>query len=154
VVEPGRLNFIFGTYTRSTTTGRNTAESSNGHWYHQYNIPITGERHQVIDDWHPHHQRGESGNAEQGIQQYPTNGPGYNYFDLLTRVYFEVGSPTAPGPYQIMVDDVELYYEPNDENVEEIYAVNGTYKPSENRLLIGWSRLKTANGSVNEVRYA
>lgn len=149
-----QTNFHFGTYIRATTADDASAESSNGHFYHYYNIPYTGEWHQVIVDWHPSHQRTASGSTEHGTMQYPTGEAGYNYFDLMTRFYMQVNGTATSYPQVIMVDGFEFYREDADENVNEVYSVHGTYRKSDNTLLVGWLRDKTQNDAVHEVRYA
>lgn len=147
----GRSNFIWGTYTRCTTCDVTSAESGNGHWYHNFNIMHTGQWHQFIVDFHPNHQRGEGGNDDQGVVEYPTGEAGLNYFDVLTRFYFDIED--IPAPFTFYFDKIEFYYDPNDENVEEIYSLNGVYRPSDNYLYVGWMRHK-AHSHNFEVRYS
>lgn len=147
-------NFQIANYIRRTTGPVNSAESDNGHFYNYYNIPYSGEWHQIIYDWHPHHQRGAQGSTEHYAKPYPTSEPGYNWFDLMTRFYMSCTGTNSSFPATFMADDIELYHDPNDENVEEIYSLHGVYIPGSNTIHIGWSRLKTNDSDTHEVRYA
>ena len=154
--EPKKTNFHFGTYIRSTTFDRNDAESSGGggHFYHYYQIPPTGSWHQIIVDFHPSHERGASGNTEHGVKEHPTSEPGYNYFDLLTRFYFDFKSELTEYPDYHFIDQIELYHEPNIENIEQVYSLNGVFVDSNNMFIVGWKRLKNEDNIAHEIRYS
>lgn len=154
VRDASQDNLHFGTYIRASTAPTNSAESENGHYYHYFNIPYTGQWHQVIVDWHPNHQRGANGSTEHGEKAQPTQEEEYNYFDLLTRFYIQPDGAPANFPVEILLDDVQLYQETADENTAEVYSLHGTYIPNENRLLVGWMRDKRNNEAMHEVRYA
>jgi hypothetical protein len=154
--EPGRTNFDVGTYLRRSNGSRNSAEDGGSHWYHDFNIPYTGQWHQVIVDTHPDHERGANGGSEQGNQEHATGENGFNYFDALTRFYFSGGGGLAAGSYpaHFYFDGFELYRETHPENVEQIYSLNGVYVPSSNEIYVGWQRNKNENNVNHEVRYA
>ena len=113
--SPGRKNLTLGTYVRGQTGDPSSAESGGGnHYYHFFNIPYTGEWHQLIFDTHPNHQRGGNGGYEWGDLLYPIAGePGFNYFDALTRFYIEFDGPMSAYPGDFYVDGFELYKETN-----------------------------------------
>jgi len=150
-----RFNAHFGTYVRGLTGSRSNAESGGGdHFYHYYNIGYSGEWHQVIVDFHPNHRRGASGGQEQGVREYPTGEEGFNYFDLMTRFYFTFKNNLTAYPGSFYIDNVELYRDPNPENIDQIYALHGVYVNSSNTITVGWSRDKTENDVRHQVRYA
>lgn len=163
---PGTTNLHFGTYVRGTTGSTLSAESGGGnHYYHYANVPPTGEIHQWIIDFHPHHRRGfQNPNEEWSIGgghdiEYPTNEPGYNYFDLMTRFYDElkpIGFQFPSYPVQMDWLGVEAYEEVRPESIEKIYSLNGTYQNSnsENTVHLGWARIKADDVTTHEVRYA
>ena len=155
---PGTTNLHFGTYVRGTTGETSSAESGGGnHYYHYMNVPPTGLWHQMIFDWHPHHRRGADPNIEWNDLQYPTNEPGYNYFDLMTRFYFQFKPNDYIFPsYPVSVDwaGVECYKDNHPENVDNIYCLNGTYRESDNMLFVGWARNKADEVTIHEVRFA
>jgi hypothetical protein len=143
----GEHNFEFGTFLRCSTC--NNAESNNWHFYHLFNFESTGEWEQVIVDAHPNHQRGESGNAEQGVQNPE---PGYTYFDLMTRFYLDFPYTLPAG--NILMDGFEFYQETRPENVEQVYSIHGTYVRATNTIRLGWMRNKDENNVQHDVRWA
>lgn len=160
-VAPGTIkervrqhNIEIGTYIRASNGDRSDAESGGEHYYHSYNIGYTGEWHQIIVDTHPQHARGANGGIEHGNLEYPTNEPGYNYFDLLTRFYYQGTSGLTSYPGANYFDGFEFYYDPNPENIDQIYGLNGVYVPSSNTITVGWSRDKDENSISHEVRYS
>ena len=152
--EGGRHNFNIGTFLRKSNGSSHNQEDGGGHWYHWYNFDYTGEWHQVIMDTHPHHVRGASGNTEHGDQEYVTNEPDWNYFDGLTRFYLNLNQRPPSYPAVLYFDKFELYYDPNPENVQQVYSLHGVYIPASNMLKVGWSRDKNENDVDHEVRYA
>ncbi len=150
----GQSNTRFGTYYRATTGRMDSAESGGNHYYHYYNLESTGVWHQVIVDWHPNNIRGQSGGTDWGEKQYPTGEQGYNYFDLLTRFYFEINGGLSSYPAVFRFDGFEFYTEPNDENLEQVYALNGAFNNNTGTLYLGWMRHKDENNVDHEVRYA
>jgi hypothetical protein len=153
---PGRANLDVGTYLRRSNGSRTNAEDGGSHWYHEFNIPYTGQWHQVIVDTHPDHQRGANGGTEHGDQEYVTGERGYNYFDALTRFYISGRGGLAAGSYpaRFYFDGFELYRETGAENIAQIYSLNGVYVPSTNEIYVGWQRDKNDNAVKHEVRYA
>ena len=143
-------NFEFGTYTRSTSTDDNVAESGNGHFYHYLDLRSHGQWEQVIIDTHPDHQRGNSGNVE--VVDSPNSQSGYTYFDLMTRFYLDKPSRAVPG--DIYMDGFEFYQETNPENTAQIRSLHAAYIPSTNGIEVGWTRPKNQSGVRYEVRYA
>jgi hypothetical protein len=157
----GQKDLQIGTYVRSThggTAGSGGQESGLGgnHHYHEYNIPYTGEWHQVIFDTHPSHQRGGVGYMEWGDSPYPTGEQGHNYFDAMTCFYLDLASQKSLSAYPatFYFDDFELYKETNPENIDQIYSLNGVYVPSTNEVYVGWSHPKDDEKTQYEVRYA
>jgi hypothetical protein len=154
--DPKKTNFHFGTYVRETGAPRRNAESGNGHYYHYYQISPSNSWHQVIVDFHPSHQRGASGNFEHGLKEFPfpSTDPSLNYFDLMTRFYFDFKPGLSSYPSSHYIDQIELYYDPNLENISQVYSINGVYVPDENKFLIGWKRSKDEDDLAHEVRYS
>lgn len=151
----GQTNFHVGTYYRATSGDRGSAESGGNHFYHYYNLPyMEGSWHQVIVDTHPSHIRGDKGANETGNKEYPTGEAGYNYFDLMTRFYFQVKSAPSSYPAEYYFDNVEFYHDPNPENIDQIYSIHGSYSSANNKVLVGWLRDKDENSVNHEVRYA
>ena len=157
----GQFNMDFGSYIRSSNgnpVGSGGSESGlgGGHYYHRFNIPYSGEWHQVIVDEHPTHQRGGSGYSEWGDMPNPTGEQGFTYFDLLTTFYldFESHLPLASYPSAFYFDDFELYKETNPENTEQISSLNGVYIPAKNEIFVGWNHPKDDDKTKHEVRYS
>lgn len=152
----GDRNFDFGTYLRSQSAPTNSAESDNLHFYHWFNVPYTGQWHQVIVDNHPDHRRDDpaGGNDEQPVMINPTGEPGVNYFDAMTRVYVDFHLNPSSYPADFLFDGFELYNEIRPENVDQIRALNGVYVPSTNEIIVGWRRNKNDNTINHEVRYS
>jgi hypothetical protein len=157
----GQANTQVGTYVRSTgghTAGSGGQESGLGgnHFYHYYNIPYTGEWHQVILDSHPTHMRGGSGGFEWGNMPYPTGEAGHNYFDLMTTFYLDLSSQSALPSYpsDFYFDDFELYVDTNAENVDQVLSLNGVYVPARNEIFVGWRHPKGEDKTKYEVRYS
>jgi hypothetical protein len=150
----GRSNFEFGTYLHSKNGDPYSAEAGGGHFYHNFNIPYTGEWHQIIVDWHPNHARSNDPAEDEGELQYPTGESGFNYFDALTRFYMDHLGSLSTYPADFYVDGFELYQDTNPENTAQIYSLNGVYVPSSNMIRVGWMRKKTEETVKHEVRYA
>lgn len=150
-----QTNFHFGTYIRNIGETRGSSESDNGHFYHYYNLPaMDGVWHQMIVDTHPSHQRGASGSTEHGNREFPFSGTSYNYFDLMTRFYFQIKTAPTEYPTSYYIDNIELYYDPNPENVDQIYSLHGSYSDATNTIVVGWLRNKTEDDVRHEIRYA
>lgn len=152
--DPGVENIQIGTYVRSKNGDMYQQADGGGHYYHFYNIPYTGEWHQVILDWHPNHLVSESGQTEWGERQYPTGESGFNYFDALTRFYIDYQTTPTSYPATWYLDDFEVYRDPNPENVKQIYSLHGVYVPSSNKILVGWMRRKDEETVKDDVKYA
>lgn len=150
----GSRNFNFGTYTRCSTCSMQSAESSNGHWYHFADLPFTGEWHQIIIDMRPDHQRSYPGDHEHGVVEHPTGEAEYNYFDLLTRFYMDFPYSSWPLPATFYLDGFEFYRESNVENDAQVSTINGVYVLSNNAFRLGWQRNKNDITINHEVRYA
>lgn len=151
---PGQGNLQFGTYFRASDGSKTSAEDGGGHFYHHFNIPYTGEWHQIIVDSHPNHSRGGSGATEWGDQLHPTDEPNYNYFDLITRFYLDFQGDLFGYPSEFFVDGFEFYRETRPENIDQIYSLNGVYIQSSNTVMVRWMRHKDENSVNHEVRYA
>ena len=152
--DGGRANMHVGTYIRSSSGDKDSAESGGDHFYHYYNIPYTGEWHQIIVDPHPNHRRGAEGGLDEGVLEYPTGERGMNYFDLLTRFYVDMRHELPRVPADFYFDHFEIYKEKERDNIEQVYSVHGTYVPSRNEIIAGWMRNKDDNEILHEVRYA
>lgn len=153
---PGTQNVELGTFSRRPTSPTSRNEDDNMHWYHFYNIPPTGEWHQIIWDTHPNHQRSENGGTEQGDQQYPWPAlfPTTQYFDALTYWYYDTQGSLSAHPADWYFDRFECYTETNPENINQIYSLNAVYVPSSNTVYVGWMRNKNDNSVNHDVRYA
>ena len=154
MVGGGRKNTTFGTYIRSSDGDRKSAESGGGHFYHNFDLESSNTWQQVIIDMHPDHERGANGSVEQEFIPYRTGEEGFNYFDSMTRFYFEIDGGLPNYPAAFMFDDFELYFDKNDENVEQIYSVTGHYKNESNELALNWRRRKDEGTITHEVRYS
>lgn len=151
----GNINAHFGTYYRASTGNRNNAESGGNHFYHYFNLDsCNGAWQQVIVDCHPSHIRGQNGNTEHGPRPYPSSEVGYNYFDLLTRFYWDMEGSVANANDKFLFDGFEFYEEPHTENIDQIYSLSGCYDPIANKFRISWNRDKNENSTTHQVRYA
>ena len=152
----GKKNTAIGTYVRKQDADPLDQEDGGGHYYHEFNLQYTGEWHQLLWDFHPHARRGDSGGLDRGVLEYPTTtGAGWNAFDALNRWYIDINwRPPDPYPGVYYIDHIELFHDPNPENVLQIYSLHGTFVPSTNMLYVGWSRYKPEGTIDHEVRYA
>lgn len=151
----GITNLHFGTYYRASNGDRSGFESGGNHYYHYHDVESSnGAWHQFIIDWHPSHIRGQNGNTEHGEKQYPSSEAGFNYFDLLTRFYFDAEGSVASAGDKFLFDGFEFYHEPNTENVAQIYSLNAVFDPTTNKISVNWNRNKDENSINHEVRYA
>lgn len=153
----GQANLQVGMYLRKRNGDPTDAEDGGGHWYHLYNIPHTGEWHQVIIDTHPNHQRGGNGATEWGDREYVTGESGYNYFDALTWFYVDFQNTMSRYPGKFYFDGFELFREDGPSvNIDQIYSLDAVYVPGTNTVRVGWSRDKGMPGDVtnHEVRYS
>jgi hypothetical protein len=158
IVKPGdgRKNVTVGTYVRATWGDISNAEDGGGHFYHSYEIESTGEWQQIIVDMHPDHERGASGGAEHNYVPYRTGEVGHNYFDTMTRFYFEIDDllPAGEYPATFLLDRFEFIQDTNDENYEQINSMTGVYIPSSNTISVNWRRRKDEPNIVHELRYS
>ncbi|MGJ8682005.1 hypothetical protein [Paraglaciecola sp.] len=153
-VGGGKQNTTFGTYYRKSNGKLNSAESGGNHPYHFYDLESTGEWHQIIVDTHPNHIRGVTGSREHGNRTHPTNEPNFNYFDSMTRFYFDMDGTAPNRPADFYFDNFELYTANPNENIKQIYSLNGVYIKDRNIVKIGWMRDKNENKVSHEVRYS
>lgn len=134
-------NIEFGTYVRCETCDPTSAESGGDHYYHYFNV-LPGVWTYVIVDNHPQHRRG-GGSTSPGVLDYPTTtGPGWNYFDALTRFYWNAPyiSPTSY-PANFFFDTFQFYRDPNpNEDVANISSLEASFNPVTNTLHIGFCR--------------
>ncbi len=157
----GQFNTDVGTFIRSSNgraigSGGSESGLGGGHFYHRFNIPYSGQWHQLIVDTHPTHERGAPGYFELGDIPYPTGEDGFTYFDLMTTFYIDMDSQNslASYPATFYFDDVELYKETNPENTDQIAGLNGFYAPDTNEIWVGWSHPKYDDKTKYEVRYS
>jgi hypothetical protein len=144
-------NVEIGTYIRDINDSETVAETNNQHYYHFLDLRSHGQWEQVIIDTHPDHQRGANGSTElpdspQGARS------GYNYFDMMTRFYFDIPYSAVAGDHYF--DGFEFYQEANPENTKQIRSIHGVYLPNTNGIEVGWRRPKNENGVNHEVRYS
>lgn len=152
----GQCNVQLGTYLRKSNGDPQSQNDGGMHAYHLYNFKYTGAWEQVIFDSHPTYIIGAegNGNTEFGNQPYPTGESGFNYFDALTRFYFDGQGGLSSYPADFLFDGFELYNDPNPENLDQIYSLHGVYVLGTNEIFVGWNRNKDENTVNHEVRYA
>lgn len=144
----------FGTYVKHVKNPDHYSDETGGaHYYHQLNWPAVGEWTQVILNMHPDHIRGTSGGVDPGILPHPTK-EGFNYFDALARFYirYPYVSPKSY-PADFLLDEIEFFRQPNQENDSQVYSLSATYRQADNRLIVTWNRNMTENHIKHEVRY-
>src|SRR5262249_7316456 len=134
------------------------------HYYHMLNLPALGTWTQVIINMHPDHVRGAPGDADPGFLPYPTTpaaGNGgtdpantYNYFDALTRFYIQVDQLPTRYPADYYLDQIQFYKSPYQENDVQVFSLTGSYRASDNQLVVTWNRAKADNTINDEVRYS
>src|SRR3989304_6883974 len=153
--SPGQANYQIGTYVKRVSNPDPYSDETGGNHYNNHiNITYTGQWTQVILNMHPNHQRGGEGGTEWGNMPHPTGESQYNYFDALTRFYIDNLSNPGSYPATYLIDNIELYKEPAQENDDQVYSIHGTYVPSSNRIYVGWMRNKDENSVSHEVCYA
>ncbi len=151
----GTHDFAVGTYCRAIGADSGSAETGCGHYYHYFTMMLPGTWYQLIIDTHPTHIRGGNGGTETGNREYPTSSTSHNYFDLMTRFYFDFNGLAPSYPANYYIDGVELYHEANDENVEQVYSLGGGYDSRNNTLALSWNRDKSENHPMtHQVRYS
>jgi hypothetical protein len=159
----GGGNVEFGTYVKQITNSAwNSDEYGGNHYYHQLNLPNNGQWTHVILNMHPDHRRGDSGGTDPGFLPYPTatNGPNggedppatYNYFDTLTRFYFDEVYWSGTGTW--LLDEFVFYQETAVENDVQVFSITSTYNPATSEILVTWKRSQDENDINHEVRYA
>ena len=160
----GQDNVEFGTYVAQITNpGPTSAETGGDHYYHDLNLPNTGQWTQVIINMYPQHYRSEPGGEDPTNTVYPTatNGPNggddppntYNYFDTLTRFYFDEGlQGYTTGSW--LFDDFQFYQSPYPQDDAQVSSLSGTYNPSNNEVTVTWDRPKNDNTVNDDVRYS
>ena len=160
----GQDNVEFGTYVAQITNpGPTSAETGGDHYYHDLNLPNTGQWTQVIINMYPQHYRGEPGGEDPTNTVYPTatNGPNggddppntYNYFDTLTRFYFDEGvQGYTTGTW--LFDDFQFYKSPYPQDDAQVSSLTGTYNPNNNEVTVTWERPKNDNTVNDDVRYS
>ena len=151
-VNPGGKNLEVGVYIRRSDGDSSTSTDGGGLFHHQFNIPATGEWHQVILDTHPGQESGTDGDVDPGDHLHPTGEPGYNYFDLATGFYLRF-SGLASGPAEVRVDGFEVFHAGAGEDAARVYGLHGVYVPASKGILVGWRRHKDETGA-HEVKYA
>jgi hypothetical protein len=155
LLRDGRPNYHVGTYVKRVTNADSYDDETGGdHYYHHLNLAPTGTWTQVILNMHPDHRRDQDGGVDQRLQEHPTREREYNYFDALTRFYIVSLAPPSSYPVTYLLDEIEFYREPHQENDEQIYSIAGTYIPAKNRIIVTWGRHKDDNRVRHEIRYA
>ena len=153
----GTQNIAVGTYYRGLSGARSSAEGGGGdHGYHYFLLNDYGCWVQLVLDMHPSHLRTASnGGIEQPVMNEPTGDTGFNYFDVLTRFYFDGNDLIDSGdnyPHSFYIDSVEFFKHGQD--VSQIYNVYLSFKPSTNTLHVTWNRNKNENALTHEIRYS
>ena len=147
-------NIEFGTYTRCRLCDPTSQNAGGTHYYHYYNLE-PGVWSYVIVDGHPQHAVGE-GSSDPGVLTSPTtDGPTWNYFDSLTRMYWNAPylSPSSY-PATFYWDSFRFYVDTNvSENVAHIASLEASYNPSTNKLHIGFTR-NAAQDSTSDTTYS
>jgi len=156
-------NIYMGTYVKRITNPDNFSdETGGGHYYHSFNA-LRGQWSMCVMNSHPDHRRGDSGSVDPGNLPYPTTsefgGSGdpaetYNYFDTLTRFYFQESNGATEFPRTYWFDEMAFYQEPAPENDDQVYSICVSVTPETNRLFLTWRRPKDENNIKHEVRYA
>jgi hypothetical protein len=151
----GTFNVEIGTYVKRLKDPDNyNDETGGGHYYHQMNIPATGQWTKVVLNAHPNHRRGESGAKDHGFLSHPTGEEAYNYFDTLTRFYIQYFRSPSTYPAVHLLDEFEFVKEPRAENDDQVYSLCASYVPDKNRLIITWSHRKDQLKIPHEIRYS
>jgi hypothetical protein len=155
----GKYNFEVGTHYSSVAAGGPT--SSNGevggdHGYHRFDV-APGVWTKCILDFHPSHLRGQNGGIDHGNMEYPiaADTPAYNYFDLLTRLYFYYSRVESVVDGETwLFDKFQFYRDSNDEEEDLVYSINASHNTANNELTLGWNTKKELDDTSFEIRYA
>ena len=143
-------NIELGTYTRCQTCDAATQNAGGTHYYHEYNV-LPGVWTYVIVDNHPQHAVGGP-NTDPGVVTSPTtDGPTWNYFDSLTRWYWNAPyiAPTSY-PATFNWDSVQFYKDTNvNEDVAHISSMEASYNPTTNKLHVGFDRNATEDTTAD-----
>ncbi len=156
---PGTANFDVGTYYSSIVNGPPTSSNAEvgggNHGYHRY--LVTGNCvTKFILDFNPTHMRGANGSIEQPYMEYPIEADAglYNYFDMLTRLYFDVSGGSFDG-MTWNFDNIYFYRENREEEKHNVYSLCASRLPGTNTVNFSFNTDKQrAEGSMYEVRYA
>ena len=153
-------NLEVGTYVRDPIYGNYNANAELGgyHYYHAFRLPNTGTWVKVTIDTHPVNRRSEDPNIEWDSSHPLSSAPGYNYFDLITRFYWDCfingNVPLTSLPGNFYFGGFELYQETGNANIAQVHSFCSTYVAASNRLIVNWRRLKNDETTKHEVRYA
>ena len=132
-----------GTYTRANNGDATTQNAGGTHWYHELN-PRDGVWTKVILDPHPQHYVGgpttDPGvvGITGGVPLAATNDGVSNYFDALTRWYYDF--PYVPKAGSIFVDQVTLYLETGQDDIAHIASLEASWNPTTHLLHVGFCR--------------
>ena len=147
-----RHNIELGTYVRSI--GSDPATQGD-HYYHFFSLPYNnGCWYTALMDWHPQHQVGANSNTEWGELQFPHGGTTNNYFDAMTRFYFDTTIEGSGGIGNYDFDNFVFYKETNSENLNDQSNVAGCYDPIAHQTFVSWQRRKDIANQQFEVKYA
>ena len=113
--------FHIGTYSKNPATSSSTSNLGN-HWYHYYETKGNDEYWmKFYMNLHPQHEV----SSDDAPDNNPTM-PEFDYFSGLTRLYFQMKyssfESSWPGPYTVLVDEIEFY---NETRIENDYSING-----------------------------
>jgi RNA polymerase sigma factor (sigma-70 family) len=128
-------------------------EDGGGLYHHFFSVPLAGQWTQLIVNMHPTHGRIDRNN-DPGNLPHPTGEPDCNYFDAMTR--FVIADTLEHGSYPAayFLKSIEFYWEPFPESDAQIMSLAGTCNPTDNRLIVTWSRPRGSPDIVHEIRYA
>ncbi len=158
----GMDNVEFGTYVKQITNANSQSDEAGGmHYYNDLNLPNNGQWTQVIINMYPQHYRGETAGETPTGTVYPTatNGPWggadplntYNYFDTLTRFYF---NELHAGAGTFLFDDFQFYQASYPQDDAQVSSLSGTYNPNNNEVTVTWARPDNDNSVNVDVRYS
>lgn len=147
-------NIEFGSYVRAQAGDPATQNDGGTHYYHYYNV-LPDVWTYVIVDWHPQHYVGGP-TSDPGAVQYPTTtGAGWNYFDSLTRLYWNAPYISPSGyPANFDFDDFKFFYDTNaNEDIANIASLEASYNAATDLLHVGFCR-NSADDTTYTAKYA
>ncbi|HLP41561.1 MAG TPA: hypothetical protein VK465_08655, partial [Fibrobacteria bacterium] len=147
--------YNIGTYVKRVENADNSSDETGGnHYYHFLNLPALGHWSKVSMNTHPSHQRGGAGSTEWGNMPHPTGEATFNYFDAMTRLYFNgVAGQNPPYPQTYRLDEMVFKKTADTLADEYVYSISATYVPASDRLVLSWCKRKD-NQNNHQVRWS